>query len=119
MSGDHSYPKWARLRKRREFDRVYKGRAYAADDVLVVTGCLNGLAHTRLGLSVSRKVGNAVIRNRWKRAIREAFRCQRQTLPASLDIVVRPKRGASYDPRAIAKSLPQLCNRLKKRLERS
>lgn len=105
-----------RLRRQADFDRVYKAKVYAADDVLVVNGVRNDLAHTRLGLSVSRKVGNAVVRNRWKRRIREAFRLQRQTFPAGLDIVVRPKLGAVCDYHAIAKSLPQLVVRVAKRL---
>ena len=61
-----------RIRKQADFDRVYQARIYAADDVLVINGGANGLEHARLGLSVSRKVGNAVTRNRWKRLIREA-----------------------------------------------
>ncbi len=49
---------------------------------------------TRLGVTVSRKVGSAVIRNRIKRLIREAFRLQRHRLPQTLDLVVVAKRAA-------------------------
>ena len=49
---------------------------------------------TRLGVTVSRRVGNAVVRNRLKRLIREAFRLQQWDLPASLDIVVVAKPAA-------------------------
>ena len=66
-----------RIRKQADFDRVYNARAYVADDMLVINGSTNELTHSRLGLSVSRKVGNAVARNRWKRLIREAFRLSR------------------------------------------
>jgi ribonuclease P protein component len=107
-----------RLRRQADFDRVYQAKVYAADDVLVVNAVRNELDHTRLGLSVSRKVGNAVVRNKWKRRIREAFRLQRQSFPSGLDIVVRPKLGAICDYHAIAKSLPQLIVRVMKRLER-
>ena len=72
-----------RIRKQADFDRVYKARVYVADDVLVINGDANGLAHSRLGLSMSRKVGNAVTRNRWKRLIREAFRLSREQLPTA------------------------------------
>ncbi len=47
----------------------------------------NELGRTRLGLSVSRKVGGAVERNRWKRRMREAFRLNRKSLPEGLDVI--------------------------------
>lgn len=47
----------------------------------------------RLGITVSRKVGNAVVRNRAKRLIREAFRATRSLWPADVDLVVIVKRG--------------------------
>src|SRR5690349_17445452 len=85
------------LRKQADFDRVYRARVYAADDTLIVNACANGLAHSRLGLSVGVVVGNAVTRNRWKRIIREAFRLSRQQIPVGLDLVVRPQKGAKAD----------------------
>ena len=90
------FPRCYRIRRQAEFDRVYSQNVYAADRTLVVQGCTSGLPSARLGLSVSRRVGNAVVRNRWKRAIREAFRQQRGWLPAGLDLVVRPRRGARW-----------------------
>lgn len=48
----------------------------------------------RLGITVSRKVGNAVTRNRVKRGIREWFRCHRDALAAQQDVVVIARRGA-------------------------
>ncbi len=105
-----------RIRRQADFDRAYKTKVYAADDVLVVNASLNGLTVARLGLSVSRKVGNAVMRNKWKRRIREAFRLQQEKFPPGLDIVVRPKLGAACDFHAIARSLPQLVARIIRRL---
>ena len=107
-----------RLRLQTDFDRVYQRDAYLADHVLVVHGCRNGLAVSRLGLSVSRKVGGAVVRNGWKRRIREAFRQHREHLPAGFDFVVRPRRGAAPDYPAIAASLPRLLSRLADRLSK-
>lgn len=52
-------------------------------------------SHTRLGLSVSRRVGNAVVRNRIKRAIREWFRSARGQMATDVDIVVIARRGAA------------------------
>jgi ribonuclease P protein component len=105
-----------RIRKQADFDRIYKSRLFAADDVLVVNADANGLDRTRLGLSVSRKVGNAVVRNKWKRLIREAFRLSRDALPRGLDFVVRPQKGAAPDFHAIRASLIALAQRIHKRL---
>jgi ribonuclease P protein component len=113
------FPKNHHLRKEADFQRVYAARIYAADDVLVVNGCENGLAHPRLGLSVSRKVGNAVVRNAWKRRIREAFRLAREVLPVGVDFVVRPQKEAILDFHAIVQSLPELAARIARKLARS
>ena len=116
---DQRFPKHLHIRTPADFDRVYKARVYAADDVLVVNGCANGLPHARLGLSVSRKVGNAVVRNRWKRRIREAFRLCREELPAGVDLIARPQKGAVLDYHAIARSLPALAARIGRRLAKT
>ena len=119
MNADERFPKSSRLVHRHEFDLVFQSEHYAADDVLVIRGRSNGRGHTRLGLSVSRKVGNAVVRNRWKRLIREAFRRQKHLLPSGVDLVVRPRRGAVCRYEKIAPSLVRLARRLEKRLLRS
>ena len=111
-----SFPKSAHLRKPADFDRVYESKAYASDDVLVVNAAANYLGLTRLGLSISRKYGQATVRNRWKRLIREAFRKLLGDLPPGLDLVVRPKRGADPVYADIAVSLPQLVARVAKRV---
>ncbi|MGM0489453.1 MAG: ribonuclease P protein component [Planctomycetota bacterium] len=108
-----------RLRHQSDFDRVYAGNVHAADGMLVVLGRENGTGTCRLGLSISRRVGNAVVRNRWKRLIREAFRRQRATLPRGLDMVVRPRRGAEPSFGAISASLPRLAKRVERRVRRT
>ena len=114
---DQSFPKSARLLKSFEFKRVYDGDVFAADDTLVIKAVANKAGETRLGLSVSRKVGNAVVRNRWKRHIREAFRRNRSEFSLGLDIVVRPKRGAVCDREKIGLSLQKLLVRISKKLK--
>jgi ribonuclease P protein component len=104
-----------RLRRQADFDRVHRGERYAADEVLVVRGAPNDLSYTRLGLSLSRKVGTAVVRNRWKRLIREAFRVVQHDLPQGLDLVIRPRRGATADAAAIRRSLVELTRRVSRR----
>jgi ribonuclease P protein component len=113
---DQRFPKELRIRRQADFDRVYNARVYAADEVLVVNGCTNGLDVPRLGLSVSRQVGNAARRNAWKRRIREAFRLSKTRLPSGVDLVVRPQKGAVCDFAAISRSLPALAGRIARKL---
>jgi len=56
----------------------------------------NGLGITRLGVTVTRKAGNAVKRNRIKRLIREFFRLNKSLFPQGYDIVIAAKKDASY-----------------------
>ena len=112
----NTFPNTARLRYQYQFDAVYRGKHYAGDGVLVIRAIRNDAGRTRLGLSVSKKVGNAVVRNKWKRIIREAFRKQQQDIPRGLDIVVRPKKGAVADYRAVYASLLNLSKRLDRKL---
>ena len=86
--------------------------------MLVIRGRANNLSQTRLGLSIGKRVGNAVVRNRWKRLIREAFRKQVGELPAGLDLVVRPRKGAHCEYRAIARSIGRLVLRLNQKINR-
>jgi len=53
----------------------------------------NTLGHPRLGITVTKKSGKAVVRNRWKRLIREVFRKNKGAFPA-VDMVFTVKRGA-------------------------
>jgi ribonuclease P protein component len=115
---DQSFGRQFRLRTSADFDRVYRAKIFAADDVLVVNACASELPHPRLGLSISKKVGSAVTRNRWKRLIREAFRLSRTEMPSGIDLVVRPQKGAVAELTSIQGSLKALANRIAKRLAR-
>ena len=107
-----------RLRKNAEFRRVFSARNSVADDVLVVYALPNELSHARLGACVSRKNGNAVCRNRWKRHIRESFRLQQERAPQGFDYVVLPRQGASPDADRVANSLARLMPRAAQRSKR-
>lgn len=113
------FPKSRRLRKSVEFERVYHGNVYAADDTLVMQGIPAGTDPIRIGISVSKKVGNAVVRNRWKRLIREAFRLLQSKLPIGLDVVVRPRKGAKPSFQEISKSILGLAQRIQRKLKKS
>ena len=108
-----------RLRGKRAFARVFREGAHAADAVLVVLAISNDVGWTRLGVSIPRRVGNAVTRNRWKRWIREAFRLTQHDLPSGFDLVVRPRKGAQGDAAQVRRSLPKLARTAARRLERS
>lgn len=99
-----------RLKKRRDFLRAQgKGAKHHVRHFLVFVmprrtdpalDALSGPSPTRLGITVTKKVGKAHVRNRIKRLVREVFRRQRRELPASMDVVFVAKRnagGMSYD----------------------
>jgi ribonuclease P protein component len=88
------YPKAARLRRRADFLAVQRqGRARHTACFVVIQRPGPG-PRARLGVTVSTRVGNAVIRNRIKRVTREVFRRWRQRYPAAVDVVVIAKPGA-------------------------
>jgi len=112
-----SLPPEYRLRRKVDFDRVYAGRQSLADGVLRIMALPGECNHPRLGLSVSRRVGNAVRRNRFKRLLREAFRLSRTELPP-LDLIVIPIFRGEPDLQLMQDSLRQLARRHAKRLSR-
>ena len=76
------------LKKNADFQKVYKqGKSYA-NRLLVMYVLKNGKNKNRLGISVSKKVGNSVIRHHITRLIREAYRLQEDMFDSGLDIVV-------------------------------
>jgi len=105
-----------RIRRGADFRRAYRRRCTASDGLLLVFGCPNDLPHPRLGLSVSRKVGGAVVRNRWKRLLREAFRLTREQLPDGVDLVVIPRQDAEPTLAGLLESLPRLAARIARKL---
>ena len=84
-----------RLKKNSNFQAVYReGRSRAG--YLTVFICReNGLASSRLGISVSKKVGNSVVRHRVKRLIREAYRLNEESFPPGYDYVIIARKPAA------------------------
>ena len=87
------------LKKNRDFLHVYKKGSSKANRYLVMYLCENHQTINRLGISVSKKVGNSVVRHRLTRLIRESYRLREEMFQTGWDIVivVRPAaKGISY-----------------------
>jgi len=91
--GSESFPKRDRLLRRFEYLRVQRNGWKQQTESLVVLVYPRRDKRCRLGIAVSKKVGESVFRNRIKRVIREVFRRNRQLFPTSSDIVIIPKKG--------------------------
>src|SRR5437660_6836164 len=111
-----TFPQSRRLKTPAEFERCYARKRSASDGVLVVYACENGKPYPRLGCSVSRKVGNAVVRNRYKRLFREAFRLAQHDLPAGTDLIVIPRSGPEPTLDAVKASLVKLAKQAARKL---
>ncbi len=89
-----------RLKKSAEFQRVRALKQSWAHPLLVLYVAPNDLGITRIGISVSKRIGKAVVRNRAKRLIREAARQYLPVLPPGRDLVFMARSGmgeASYE----------------------
>ncbi len=89
------FSKEERLRKRREFLDLYKRGDKIQSAYFVLYMLENGLPYHRLGITVSRKIGKSVVRNRIKRLLREIFRANKQALSSHCDLVVNAKRASA------------------------
>lgn len=76
------------LKKNRDFQNVYRNGTSRANHFLVMYVLENKLEKNRIGISVSKKVGNSVIRHRITRLIRESYRLREELFRNGLDIVV-------------------------------
>jgi ribonuclease P protein component len=82
---------------------------------MTVHGAANELGHPRLGVIVTRRMGGAVKRNRWKRLLREAFRLSQGELPA-LDFVCIARAEKPPPLTELKSSLVQLASRIESRI---
>ena len=107
------FPKSMRLHSRLDFNELFDRGAVAVEKSVVVHA-RRAQQPGRLGISVSKRVGSAPVRNRWKRLIRESYRRLVGQSPAvrQIDLVVRPRRGAQADFQAIQRSLENAVRRL-------
>ena len=87
------------LKKNRDFQVVYRRRNSKANRLLIMYVNENQLEKNRVGISVSKKVGNSIVRHRLTRLIRESYRLDEQSFLLGFDIVVIAREqalGSSY-----------------------
>jgi ribonuclease P protein component len=90
------FPREVRIRRSREFREIAQvGRRFASPAFVVLVRPTGDRGRARLGITASRKVGNAIVRNRVKRQIREWFRRRGQTPLAGFDVVVIARASAA------------------------
>ena len=80
-----TFSKKQRLLKNSEFRAVLQKSRRHSDGIVALYAAENGLEYSRLGVSISRFCGGAVVRNRLKRLLREAFRISRHEIPSGFD----------------------------------
>ena len=90
-----SFSKSERLLRRQDFVKLSEAGKKVYSDYFVILYSQNGLGRLRLGVTVSKKVGHAVVRSRIKRLVREFFRLHKALFSGSYDVNVIAKRGAS------------------------
>ncbi|ODA29383.1 ribonuclease P protein component [Planctopirus hydrillae] len=127
----YRFVKAQHLRRPAEFELVYRHKQKVADGVLLVFARRRSthvpshgpeetrakdLSSTRLGLSVSKRRGNAVMRNREKRLIREAFRLTQLERPQGLDLIVVPIATTPLTLDQVKQSLVKLSRKLERRI---
>ena len=106
------------LRRPADFKHVYDRRRSVSDHWLILYACENGLGYSRLGMSVSRKFGGAVQRNRLRRLYREAFRHTRQELATGFDLILIPRSSETPSLEELQRILPRLLGQLVRRIIR-
>ena len=92
MRAPHGFGPGARLVRRAEYEAVYRSGARRAAGQFVVFYRANGGETSRFGSSVKKQTGNAVVRNRIRRRIREILRRNSREIPPGWDIVIHPRR---------------------------
>lgn len=94
MQGREKFPKRARLTKRSEFLSLSRGGKKIYTSHFIVISKANDMRVNRLGVTVSAKVGGAVVRNRIKRFLREYFRTRQNSLLVHRDLLIIAGKGA-------------------------
>ena len=104
------FPKSSRLVKNEQFRAVLAQKRRFSDNLLTLYIAENGLGHSRLGVSVGKSLGSAVMRNRVKRLLREAFRQNQRQLPSGYDylLMISARWSKKLDRNELFEAIKQL-----------
>lgn len=118
-----AFPKAKRLVKNQQFKAVLDHNIRVSNDLLVLYIAENQRQYQRLGISIGKSAGNAVVRNRLKRLLREAFRLNQDQIPNGYDylLMMSPKWLEKYklddlDFKIAEKSFLELADRVAKKI---
>ena len=107
-----------RVKRNSDFSWIMRRGFCVADGTLVLFAVKrDGNSATRIGITIPKRTGNAVQRNRWKRLVRESFRLHQHEFPVGVDLIVRPKKGAKLIWRDVNHSVPYLVKKVMRRMK--
>ncbi|MBN1570009.1 MAG: ribonuclease P protein component [Acidobacteria bacterium] len=89
------FPREVRIVRSSDYRMLYSTGKKIHSERFILFWRENGIGHHRLGITVSRKVGNAIVRNRIKRLFREIFRKYLRNIPGQADIIVNAKSSCA------------------------
>ena len=95
MGAPQGLPRESRLLRRAEFEAVYRGGKRRSSAHFAVHYRANGGSRSRFGSSVKKQLGNAVVRNRIRRRIREILRRNSSEIPSGWDLVIHPRASVA------------------------
>ena len=114
---EQNFPKKERLRKRADFTEIFNQGRKTYSSHLILFCRANGGQSARIGITASRKVGSAVVRNQVKRLIKEYYRQHKSYFRVGIDYSLVVRKGFTLLPKKMAED--QLFSLLKKSNRRS
>jgi len=115
-SGKHTFSKESRILKRSDFIRLSEENRKVQNQHFVALFSKSATGRTRLGITVTKRVGNAVARNKLKRYVREFYRQQHETDQKKIDInIIVKKDAAGLPPNEAHRSLKHIFSKVREK----